>query len=245
MTLWRTVTSAGSPSLLAIETISDSAYFSLDVTEGSEGNKSVAWAWIKVVDKQITQLELYANRSRGDHGFPFSAVELPRNYERWMSPPADRDNATRAVLESLGAATFNPNDTISVTVADDCQFTEEGWSVIVPGPDGDGSTTPLGCSWRQHRSADADARLNLVIDEQYGIVVTGAIIPGKICPYGEISAFIPNDMKEAQAQQDEWLAKSKLQATRRCWLLPQPRVRLSKSFNVTTASYKASRLCSI
>ncbi|PYH42962.1 uncharacterized protein BP01DRAFT_403863 [Aspergillus saccharolyticus JOP 1030-1] len=66
----------------------------------------------------------------------------------------------------------------------------KGWSVIDPGRDGDGSTTPLGCSWRTDRPADADARLDLVIDEQYGIVVTGAIIPGKIYPDGKISAFI-------------------------------------------------------
>lgn len=207
MTLWRTVTSAGSPTLLAIDTINGSAYFALDITEGSQTKKSVLWARIKVVDRQITQLELYVNRSRGDHGFSFSAAELPKNFEQWMSPPADRQKATRAVLESLSAATFNPNDTLSVSIAEDCQFTEEGWSVIDPGPDEDGSTTPLGCSWRTDRPADADARLNLVIDEQYGIVVTGAIIPGKIYPYGEISAFIPNDMKTAQAEQDEWLAK--------------------------------------
>ncbi|KAJ5389060.1 uncharacterized protein N7496_000128 [Penicillium cataractarum] len=209
MTLWRTVTSAGSPSLLAIDTTSGSAYFALDISEGSDTKQSVLWARIKVVNKEITELELYVNRSRGDHGFSFSAAELPENYERWMSPPSDRQNATREVLESLSAATFNPNSTLSVTVADDCQFTEEGWSVIDPGPDGDGSTTPLGCSWPDSRPADTNARLNLVIDEQNGIVVTGAIIPGKVYPYGKISAFIPNDMTEAQEQQDEWLAKKK------------------------------------
>ena len=213
MTLWRTVTKAGPPSLLAIDTTSGSAYFALDISEGNDQQQSVLWARIKVVNNQITELELYVNRSRGDHGFSFSAEELPENYKRWMSPPADRQKATRAQLEELSEATFNPNSTFSVSVASDCQFTEEGWSVIDPGPDGNGSTAVLGCSWPEDRPADSKARTNLVIDEETGIVVTGGLIPGKVYPYGKISAFIPDDMKQAQEQQDEWLAKKQAEGT--------------------------------
>lgn len=209
MTLWRTVTKAGKPSLLAIDTTTGSAYFALDISEGSGKKQSVLWARIKVVDKQITELELYVNRSRGDHGFSLSPEELAKNYKRWMSPPADRQKATRVQLEGLGEATFDPSSNFSVGLASDCQFTEQGWSVIDPGPDGNGSTTPLGCNWPQDRPADTKARANLVIDEETGIVVSGALIPGMVYPYGKISAFIPNDMKAAQEAQDEWLAKKK------------------------------------
>ncbi|KEZ43307.1 hypothetical protein SAPIO_CDS4751 [Scedosporium apiospermum] len=186
MTLWRTVTKAGKPSLLAIDTTTGSAYFALDINEGSGKKQSVLWARIKVVDKQITELELW-----------------------WMSPPADRQKAIRVQLEGLGEAAFDPSSNFSVGLASDCQFTEQGWSVIDPGPDGNGSTTPLGCNWPQDRPADTKARANLVIDEETGIVVSGALIPGMVYPYGKISAFIPNDMKAAQEAQDEWLAKKK------------------------------------
>lgn len=207
MNLWRTVTKACKPNLLAIDTTNGTAYFALDISEGNDEVESILWGRIKVVNKQITELELYVNRSRGDHGFSFSAEELPGNYKRWMTPPDDRQKATRAELQSLSQAAFDPNSTFTVNVASDCQFTEVGWTVIDPGPDGNGSTTPLGCSWPDTRPADARARQNLVIDEKNGIVVTGALIPGIVYPYGNISAFIPNDLSAAQEAQDEWYAE--------------------------------------
>lgn len=206
MTLWRTVTKASRPSLLAIDTTNGTAYFALDIEEGASAaaTPSVLWARIRVVGREITELELYINRSRGDHGFSFSPEELPENYKRWMAPPAGRLRATRAELQSLSAATFDPNSTFAVAIADDCQFTEEGWTVVDPGPDGDGSTAPLNCSWPDTRPPDARARQNLVIDEELGIVVTGALIPGVVYPYANISAFIPDALAAAQEAQEVW-----------------------------------------
>ncbi|RAL02567.1 uncharacterized protein BO80DRAFT_453799 [Aspergillus ibericus CBS 121593] len=188
MTLWRTVTHAPPPpNLLAIDTTTGSAYFALDITEGStptpsnptSQTQSVLWTRIKVQNQQITELEIYINRSRGDHGFSFSPAELPHNYHRWMSPPSSRTKATRRDLESLSAATSNPNYNLTVTVASTCQLTEEGWRVVDPGPDGNGFYVPLWCSWPDIRPTDLNARLNLVIDEELGIVVTGAVGEGK------------------------------------------------------------------
>lgn len=204
MTLWRTVTKACRPNLLAIDTLNGTAYFALDISEGNDAVPSVLWARIRVVGREITELELYVNRSRGDHGFSFSPEELPDNYRRWMSPPADRVRATRAELQSLSAATFDPNSTFAVNISSDCQFTEEGWTVVDPGPDGNGSTTPLACSWPDIRPSDTRARQNLVIDEKYGIVVTGALIPGIVYPYANISAFIPDALSSAQEAQEVW-----------------------------------------
>ncbi|MFT4081290.1 MAG: hypothetical protein QM638_01765 [Nocardioides sp.] len=210
MTLWRTVTglgltSSGDPDLLAIDTVNSSAYFALDINEGKKSKKSVLWGRIKVVDKQVTELELYVNRSRGDHGFSFSASELSKNYKQWMSPPKGREKASRADLESLSEATFDPSSSFDVDVASDCQFTEVGWHVVDPGPDGTGTTEPLGCNWPTGRPHDDNARTDLVIDKKLGIVVTGAIIPGKVYGYGTDSAFIPDDMTEAQEAEQEWI----------------------------------------
>jgi hypothetical protein len=205
MTLWRTVTKAGTPSLLAIDTTAGSAYFSLAITEGNENAQAVLNARIKVVNKEITELELFINRSRGDHGFSLSPEDLADNYKPWISPPTNRTKASREILEALSAATFDTSTGFNVTVADSCQFLEEGWAVVDPGPDEDGSYEPLTCSFPSSRPTDSNARLNPVIDEELGIVVTGAVVPGKVYPYGELSAFIPDQMVEAQAAQEEWL----------------------------------------
>lgn len=206
MEAWRTITNVTRPpSLLAIDTVNSTAYFALDVDEGSAEVQSVLWGRIKLADMQITELELFINRARGDHGFSFSAEELPSNYERWMSPPANRTRASREDLQQLSTSNFDPNSTFVVDIADDCQFTEMGWTVVDPGPDGNGSTDPLGCSWPDTRPTDTRARQNLVIDEELGIVVTGAIIPGVVYPYGNISAFIPDALSAAQEAQVEWM----------------------------------------
>ena len=172
MTLWRTVTKAGTPSMLAIDTKKGAAYFALDISEGNPATESVLRGRVKVVNRQITELELFINRYRGDHGFSFSAAELPRNYKVLMSPPADRKKASRATLESLSEALFATSSNFSVSIGDDCQFTEVGWKVIDPGTWGNGSTTPLGCAWPSDHPTDRNARVGLVIDEELGLVVT-------------------------------------------------------------------------
>jgi hypothetical protein len=209
MTLWRTVTKAGPPSLLAIDTTSGTAYFALDISEGNDMRESVLRGRVKVVNQQITELELFINRYRGDHGFSFSAAELPMNYEVLMSPPANRTKASRATLEALSEALFASSSNLSVSIGDDCQFTEVGWKVVDPGTYGNGSTTPLGCVWPSDHPTDTNARVGLVIDEELGFVVTSGTIPGKVYPYGNISAFIPNAMHAAQEAQEVWFEKMK------------------------------------
>lgn len=209
MTLWRTVAKAGPPSLLAIDTKNGTACFALDISEGNEMTEAVLRGRVKVVDHQITELELFINRSRGDHGFSFSAAELPANYKVLMSPPANRTKASRETLEALSEALFATSSNFSVSVSDDCQFTEIGWRVVDPGPNGNGSTTPLGCAWPSDHPTDANARVGLVIDEELGFVVTSGIVPGTVYPYGNVSAFIPNHMTAAQEAQEVWFEEMK------------------------------------
>jgi len=216
MTLWRTVTKAGPPNLLAIDTTNGAAYFALDISEGNDATESVLRGRVKVVDQQITELELFINRNRGDHGFSFSAAELPTNYEVLMSPPANRTKASRATLEALSEALFATSSNFSVSVGDDCQFTEIGWRVVDPGTYGNGSTTPLGCSWPSSHPTDTNARVGLVIDEELGFVVTSGRVPGTVFPYGpygNLSAFIPNTMTSAQEAQVEYLEAMKALGT--------------------------------
>lgn len=216
MTLWSTVTEAGEPDLLAIDTTNGQAYLAMNVKES--GSEAVLWGRIKVVDKKITELELYINRSRGDHGFTYAdAEDLAENYQELMSPPAARVKATRAELLALGQANFDPTSTVQVTISSTCQFTEVGGDVIDPGLDGNMGDDPLGCVFPADRPADPNARDNLVIDEELGIVVVGGMVPGKVYPYpwyGEtISAFIPDDMTAAQAAQQQWYEQEAAEGT--------------------------------
>ncbi|MFT4082063.1 MAG: hypothetical protein QM638_05715 [Nocardioides sp.] len=214
MTAWRTITKAGKPSLLAIDTEAETAYFALDVTEGknAHGQRSILWGFIKAVNQKIKYLDLYINRSRGDHGFSYSSSELKANYKIVMNPPADRTKASRETLDELGESQWDTSSDFTPSVSSDCVFTEMGWSVIDPGDDGTGSTNPLGCVWPAQRPTDSKAS-NVVIDTKLGIVVSMGTVKGKVFPYpyyedGKItkmiSAFIPNQMTDAQEAQVEW-----------------------------------------
>lgn len=205
MTSWRTITKAGAPSLLAIDTKNGTAYFALDVSEGNDAKETILRGRVKVVDQLITELELFINRNRGDHGFSFSATELPTNYAELMSPPVNRTKASREELYALSEALFSSTSNLSVPIGDNCQFTELGWRVVDTGTYGNGSTTPLGCMWPSDHPTDSNARVALVVDEELGFVVTSGNVPGTVFPYANISAFIPNAMTAAQEAQVDWM----------------------------------------
>ena len=199
------------------------------LTVDESGSPSVLFGRIKVVDQRISQVELFINRSRGDHGFSYSPEQLPGYFKTLMSPPAGRTKATRAELEQLAEAAFNPSSPMKVNPSPTCQFTEVGWGVVDPGLDeqvgsmppatnpadpaasappagGFDKNAPLGCMFPPSRPADPHARV-LVIDEDLGFVVVGALTPGFVYPYPYLghmlSAFIPNDMKDPMKAQDE------------------------------------------
>lgn len=209
MTLWRTVTKAGPPSILAIDTTNGTAYFALDISEGNDLTEAVLRGRVRIVNRLITELELFVNRNRGDHGFSFSASELPINYATLMLPPANRTKASRATLGALSESLFATSSNFTVNIDDNCQFTELGWRVIDPGPDGNGSTDPLGCVWPSEHPTDSKARVSLVIDEELGFVVTSGVVPGKVYAYGNVSAFIPDEMTAAQKAQEDWFEGAK------------------------------------
>jgi hypothetical protein len=214
MTSWRTIVNVAPPSLLAIDTTQGTAFFALDINEGNNAVQSILRGRVKVVNQKITELELFINRNRGDHGFSYNATELPSNYAVLMSPPANRTRNSRATLEALSEALFATSSNLSVTVSDSCQFTELGWKVIDTGVYGNASSNPLGCSWPSSHPTDTKARVGLVIDEELGFVVTSGIIPGKVYPYnGNVSAFIPDRMTSAQEAQDVWYEEMKAKAT--------------------------------
>ncbi|KAL2840064.1 hypothetical protein BJY01DRAFT_236886 [Aspergillus pseudoustus] len=217
MALWRTVTKAGSPSLLAIDTAQGQAYFSLAISEGNDTTKAMLQGRIKVQDRLITEFEFYVNRGRGDDGFALDTENLATNFKQWMSPPASRQKATRAQLKALAAASFNANDNTTIDIASDCQFTEAGWIV-----------KNAACNWMSDRPTDLNYRTP-VIDETLGIVVTVGVVPGKVYPYATFSAFIPDDMKSSQETQDTWYS---IQKSEGYIYLVEPTEAMGTAYNV-------------
>lgn len=234
MTAWRTITKAGKPSMLAIDTEAGQAYFALTVDESA--SPSVLWGRIKVVDRRIAEVEIFINRSRGDHGFSFSPEQLPTNYAKVMSPPAGRKLASHEDLVKLSRAAFDASDPLKVDVADDCQFTEEGWQVVDPGLDDvppmpapggmapRDPEAPLGCMFPPFRPTDKAYRV-IAIDDTLGLVVVAAVVPGVTYPYPfhghMLSAFIPSEMKEPLKAQDAWVERH-LKAGKAPIVKPQP-----------------------
>ena len=217
MTAWRTITAAGKPALLALDVQRGGAYFALPVNEA--GSKTALWGRIKVADRKISEIEIFLNRSRGDHGFSFSADQMPANYKVLMSPPARRAKTARDELEKIAAASFDAADPYKLDSAPGCQFTEVGTLVIESGLDdvphkaGDPDPeAPLGCMFPPFRPTDKKARV-IAVDDETGLVVTAAVIKGMVYPYPwrghMMSAFIPDDMKAPQQVQDEWIARKK------------------------------------
>jgi hypothetical protein len=233
MTLWRTVTEAHTPDLLAIDVPAGQAFILTQISEG--GNKSVLWGRIKVENRKISELELYVNRSRGDHGFSFDAENLPKNLYGWMHPPVDRTKVSRADLEALSKSVFAEGSTFDMPIGKDCAFLEAGSHVVDPGlddvpaePAPDGSKrdpeTPLGCIMPPNHPVDPKAR-EIVVDEELGIVVDAAMVPGVVYPYPfhghMMSAFIPDQMKEPGVAQQAWFER-KIAAGQGPLLHPEP-----------------------
>jgi hypothetical protein len=245
--LWRTVTEAHHPDLLAIDVPAGQAYLMTQISEG--GSHSVMWGRIKVVDRKITELEFFIDRSRGDDGFEFSAEELVNDFKLIMSPPAGRKKATREELLKVGKAIFGPND-VTLETSPNCHLDEVGAKVVDPGLDDvtnmvnpgfatdDGKAassaitmskdlnTPMGCAWFPISPKDPKARI-VVVDEDLGIVAASGIVAGKVYPYplnGKmVSAFIPDAMKSAQDAQEQWIQR-RLKDGRGILVSPAPAV---------------------
>ena len=214
MTSWRTITKAGPPTLLAIDTTNSSAFFELDISEGNDATQNVLRGRIQVVNRTISELELFINRYRGDHGFSFNATELPINYAPLMSLPANRTKPSREDLVTLSEALFASSGNYTPAIDDNCQFSEIGWRVVDPGTYGNGSTEMLGCSWPAAHPTDDNARTSLVVDEELGFVITSGIVPGTVFPYGPqgyVSAFIPNTLSAPQLAQVQYAEYMKSQ----------------------------------
>lgn len=212
MTAWRTVTGVKGR-YYVIDPASHQLFLMASVAEGA--NDTFLYGRIKVAGRQLSEVELFENRSRGQGGFQYGA-EGPANLPaEWTSPVGPERLPTRAALLAAGRAVFDDR-LDSPPASPDCVLMENGKVVAEhpevaqavsdasqahkagkafrPNPDG---TIPIPCGAPKPRPTDPAARTEIV-DELQGLVVSQGVVSGVVEPYLATSptesAFVPDQI---------------------------------------------------
>jgi hypothetical protein len=236
MTLWRTMTSAESR-YYVIDPVSRQVFLIVTLKEG--GNDSLLFGRIKIDSaNRLAELELYIDRSRANGGFQFDA-EGPSHFpDAWTVAITPAQRASRTILLQAGRSVFDMS-VAGLPIGSDCLLMENGKvvgenpevmkQVVPPGTDlsklrfnADGSVA-IPCGLPAGRPTDAHARTDIV-DEEAGIVVSLAVVPGMVEPYvintPTDSAFVPDAMLKPYLDMlGKQLASGKYKAPR---LRPMP-----------------------
>lgn len=207
MGIWRTATAVRSKFFI-VDPVSHQLFLIASIAEGP--SDALLFGRIKADGRQISEVELYENRSRAQGGFQFGPAG-PANFPKeWTVavPPARR--ATRAQLLRAGRSVFDTS-VPAPEAADACVLMENG-KVVSENPDVLAAISPPGapkrplnpdgsvsvpCGTPPERPTDAKARVD-IIDEEQGIVVSMAVVHGVTAPYLATtpteSAFVPDQM---------------------------------------------------
>ncbi|MGE4432180.1 MAG: hypothetical protein AB7E05_15725 [Sphingobium sp.] len=205
MTIWRTVDAIRSRFLI-VDPVSSQVYAITTVDEG--GKENILFGRLKVENRQISEIELYTNRTRGQDGVTYTQGGSPTPLPvEWTQTVAKNRLPSRDELLTAGRSKFD-NSFSPPPGSPDCMLMEQGkfvaehpkvWAAIgpavVPGKptpqkagkayvrNADG-TVPIPCSGGSpKRPQDPNARVD-IIDEEQGIVVTrGTIHQAHVLPY--------------------------------------------------------------
>jgi len=204
MTIWRTVDAVRSRFLI-VDPVSSQVYAITTVDEG--GKENVLFGRLKVVNRQLSEIELYTNRTRGQDGVTYTQGGSPTPLPvEWTQTVAKNRLPQREELFTVGRSKFDSAFS-PPPGSPDCVLMEQGkfvaehpkvWAAIgpavVPGkpapqkagkayvrnPDG---TVPIPCGGGSpKRPQDPNARVD-IIDEEQGIVVTRGTIQAHVLPY--------------------------------------------------------------
>jgi hypothetical protein len=209
MTLWRTVTGASSK-FYVIDPQSSQLFLIVTLHEGS--NATLLFGRLKAQGPKLSEIELYANRSRANGGFQFDGKGAANFPAAWTAGLEPRQRASRAELLKAGQSIFDTAVEGPVPAAG-CVLMENGKIVgenpevlksimsskmdvssLQRNPDG---TVQIPCGVPPDRPTDRNARTDIV-DEDQGIVVSFAMVSGMVEPYvitnPTDSAFVPNSM---------------------------------------------------
>ncbi len=219
MTGWRTVTGINRVGQYVVDPVRGQLFVTANLDEG--GSSTMFWARLKVVDDRLTEIEMYKARSRADGGFVMQADDLGTFPGGWTSAIPAGGRATRAELEALARAVYDSSLPVP-EATDDCLLMELG-GVVYEDPDymdlmmtgrlqpreSDAKVT-MSMGLAPFRPTDPDARV-VAVDEEQGIVVVTAMLPGFVSPYvvpkTTESCFVPAQMIEMHRRTviPEWL----------------------------------------
>ncbi len=205
MTLWNTMT-AVKAKYYVVDPVSEQLFLIATLAEGS--HNVLLFGRLKVQNRQLTEIELFTDRSRANGGFQFDADGVAHFPAAWTVPLKPQQRAPRKVLLQAGLSIFDTG-VDSPPVAEDCLLMENGKVVgedpevlkYVGAPDGkpetrrnpDG-TVPIACGVPPFRPTDPLARTD-IMDEESGVVVSLAMVSGNVEPYvitkPTDSAFVP------------------------------------------------------
>jgi hypothetical protein len=205
MVIWRTATAAKGR-YYVIDAESEQVFLIVTLAEGP--SDTLLFGRIKVEEGLVSEVELYANRSRGQGGFQFDPDGPSHFPTEWtVSVPPGR-RATRAALLQAGRSIFDtsiaaPDASSSCVVMENGKVVAENPDVLKaigsPAPVGptanpDG-TVPVPCGNPPNRPTDKHARTS-IIDEERGVVVSMAVVHGVAEPYlvttPTETAFVPD-----------------------------------------------------
>lgn len=206
MTFWRSVTGINRVGQYIVDESAGQIFFTASLNEG--GSSTAFWARLKVVDEQLTELEMYNARSAADGGYVLHADEIGVLPEAWTSPIPMDLRATRDELLQVGRAIFDTSISAPET-SPDLVLMESGGVVhehreyvdlLATGelhPHEPGETVTLNIGLPDFRPTDPQARV-AVVDEEQGVVVAIAVVPGFVSPTLTSdmtkSAFVPAAM---------------------------------------------------
>jgi hypothetical protein len=222
MVIWRTATASKS-SYYVIDPGSHQVFLISTIAEGP--NDSLLFGRIKIDGRRISEVELFVNRSRGQGGFQFEADGPAHFPSEWTVEVPAASRATREQLLHAGQSIFDTTVPAPEAAAN-CVVMENG-KVVGENPDvlkaisgspqnestaGPGSgpkrtnpdgTVPVPCGNPPNRPTDKNARTT-ILDEERGIVVSMAMVPGVVEPYlvtnPTESASVPNALLKPYAE---------------------------------------------
>jgi hypothetical protein len=205
--LWRTVTDFKNPGMgqFVVDPKTGQVFVVAEVLEGP--SSAVFFGRLKVENKQLTELELYISRSKGESGQVFDPKGLEHLPVAWTTPVPDALKVSRDELTRLGGSVFNKK-LGSPEGSKSCELVEMGGRVVED-PEALKAIMPKDdLSHRQivggvsvpctapDRPEDLQARL--IVDEEQGVSVSLGVVPGVVfgsfITPGLESTFVPKAM---------------------------------------------------
>jgi hypothetical protein len=201
MVIWRTATAAKS-SYYVIDPESHQVFLIATIAEGP--NDSLLFGRIKIDARRISEVELFVNRSRGQGGFQFEADGPAHFPSEWTVEVPAASRATRGELLHAGQSIFDTtvpapeaaancvvmengkvvgeNPDVLKAIGGGAKHESKAGPAIVPKKTNPDGTVPVPCGNPPNRPTDKNARTT-IIDEERGIVVSMAMVPGVVEPY--------------------------------------------------------------